>query len=122
MRIALVTGTRTDERQGVVTSALVEYRPDIVLVGDASGVDAEARFACRASGFDHVTAEALWDKYGKPAGPRRNDLMAFLAAAVAHYTASAPVVFAVPGANSRGTYDCADRACPAMGLTSVEWL
>ncbi len=33
-----------------------------------------------------------------------------------------PTIFAVPWGEARGTRDCAERACPEMGLTNVEWL
>lgn len=119
MRIALVTGTRTDNRDGVISDALRRYGPDFVLVGDATGVDAETAYACQRYGWDHAIAPALWGKYDKAAGPRRNDLLAFLAAAVAAYTASEPTVFAVPWGEARGTNDCAKRACAGM---DVGWL
>lgn len=119
MKTALVTGTRTHERRGVISEALRRYGPDFVLIGDAPGVDTEAAALCKAEGYDHAIAPALWDKYGNPAGPRRNHLLAFLAAAVAHYTASAPKVFAVPWGEARGTNHCAKVACAGM---DVEWL
>jgi hypothetical protein len=113
MKLAVVTGTRTEERRGVISEALRRHGPDFLLVGEARGVDTEAALTCQVEGYDHAIVPALWNKYDRAAGPRRNDLLEFLAAAVAAYTASQPLVFAVPGANSRGTYDCADRAFKA---------
>lgn len=122
VKIAVVTGTRTDNRPHVIADALRRYGPDFTIVGCATGVDEEARLACQRLGYDHAVCPALWLRHDKKAGPRRNDLMAFLAAAVAHFTASEPTIFAVPWGEARGTRDCAERACPEMGLTNVEWL
>jgi hypothetical protein len=105
MKIAVVTGTRRDTMAGAITRALDAWEPDVVLVGDATGVDAEAREWTRVCGAQLVVFSANWRVHGKAAGPKRN---AALADAAEAYARGPYVVqgFAVPDAESRGTHDC----------------
>lgn len=110
MILALVTGTRTDERAGAVTAALDALKPDFCVLGDAAGVDLEAKQWCDSHGVDYVVAFALWKAVGRPAGPRRNGVMVGVASAVASLDTDRRVCVAVPAEDSVGTYDCAAQA------------
>lgn len=57
---------------------LLEQRPNLVIVGDANGVDQWAREWCSDMGIDLLVGHALWRKLGKSAGMRRNDSMALV--------------------------------------------
>lgn len=111
MRILVITGTRTDERRGEVTALLARLQPDIdlVIVGCCpTGVDAEARNTCQVRGIDHLVAPALWMAHGRKAGPRRNALMAKVAAMLRSATVDKVTYAAFPAAVSPGTYGAAE--------------
>lgn len=48
-KVVCVTGMRTNERFGECDVALSGLAPDLVLVGDATGIDAEARQWAKAN-------------------------------------------------------------------------
>jgi hypothetical protein len=118
MKIAVVTGTRRDTMAGAITRALDAWEPDVVLVGDATGVDAEAREWTRVCGAQLVVFSANWRVHGKAAGPKRNAALADAAEAYARgpYVVQA---FAVPDGSSIGTHDCV-RALKARGVPVSE--
>jgi hypothetical protein len=77
MRI-LVCGDRRWTAASVMTRAMLEHvKPgDVIIEGDANGADKMA--GKLASGMDGVCVEvypAQWSKYGRAAGPKRNQQM-----------------------------------------------
>lgn len=46
-----------------------------IIEGGAEGADSVARSVALKLGYDVITVWANWEKYGKPAGPRRNRMM-----------------------------------------------
>lgn len=52
--------------------------PDLVVLGDATGVDAQASLWCEKHQYKHVVVDADWDAYGPRAGPLRNLAMVAL--------------------------------------------
>ena len=53
---------------------------DTIVEGGAKGVDTMARAWAEERGIDVVEIKADWEKYGRAAGPKRNDAMtAFIA-------------------------------------------
>lgn len=79
MRIIVVTGGRRFANRAVVTEALRQARPDLVITGGASGADALADAAARDLGIDRLVIPANWLGRGKGAGPIRNRRMAQVA-------------------------------------------
>lgn len=82
--------------------------PDMVILGDADGVDAMALDWAHKRGFKGVTFQhiAEWDRLGDAAGPKRN------AAMVAHAGPGAHLV-AFPDERSKGTWNCVQQASAA---------
>lgn len=77
---------------------------DLTIVhGDCimGGADAIAKHWCHYSGSRHEPHPAEWFKYGKDAGPIRNQHMVDL---------GADLVLAFPQGGSTGTRDCVQRA------------
>lgn len=73
MRV-LVCGSRDWTDQEVIYETIRSLPDDTVIVcGDASGADYFARNSPRSSGITVFIAD--WGKYGKRAGPRRNQAM-----------------------------------------------
>ena len=108
MNICIVTGTRRNTRKRVVSHWLAMLSPDLVIVGDAAGVDAEAREFCHARGIDCIIVPAHWQKHGKAAGPRRNQIMAGLGR-LFQDRGDDVVYGAFPDEDSVGTHDAARR-------------
>ncbi len=111
-KVILITGTRRNTREGHVWDYLDEHKPDIVIVGDATGADEEARRWCKFKGVHRFRCDALWRKRGKDAGPDRNEAMAWVAAAIMRGSPTSADVWcaAFPDSESRGTWDCVERA------------
>ena len=77
----------------------LDLEKDIVVVGDALGVDEAVRRWCSDNKFAHLVFYAHWSKFGKGAGPIRNSRMA-------------PMIerlYAFPGPSSTGTVDMIKR-------------
>lgn len=101
----LVTGGRDFNDYETVAAALRRYinpgdDDSIVIHGGATGADRCARNWCEANGVHHASVPALWDWWGKSAGPRRNRAMA--------YHLSPELVLAFPG--GKGTEDMVKQA------------
>lgn len=47
----------------------------VVISGGARGADTHARKACEKHGIDFIEFPAQWDKFGRSAGPIRNQQM-----------------------------------------------
>jgi hypothetical protein len=77
-----------------------------VIEGGARGLDRIAREEAHARGIHVATVEALWDRFGRSAGYRRNEAMARLRPDRA---------FAYPLGESRGTRHTI-AACEAAGM------
>ena len=102
----LVTGGRDYSDEATVTRVLNEIMPAVLIVGDARGADALAREWATATNIErgepvllHVF-DADWDRYGKRAGPIRNQRMLD--------QGRPDLVLAFPG--GRGTEDMCRRA------------
>lgn len=85
-------------------------RPQLVILGDAHGVDAQAFVFCRRHRWPFAVLWAYWDELGKAAGNERNGRMVEIAR-------PGDLFFGFPGPASVGTYDARDQAI-ALGL---EW-
>lgn len=118
MRI-LVTGSRNWTGRITIEMALYEawrtlgFPQSVTLVHGAcpTGADAVADEAGRRNGWEMERHRADWDKYGKAAGPIRNQEMVDAGADIC-------VAFLLP--ESRGTRDCIRRA-KAAGIEVREY-
>jgi YspA, cpYpsA-related SLOG family len=81
---------------------------DIVVHGDASGADSMADDWARRNGNHVIRIPALWESYGRSAGPRRNAVIA---------TLNLRLLIAFPG--DVGTADMVRKA-NAKGIEVVE--
>ncbi len=102
----LVTGSRTWDAEGSLRQILIgvaSEHPELIVVHGACprGADAMADTWAKDYGFAVERHAADWDRYGKPAGFRRNAEMVALGADVC-------VAFIRNG--SRGATHCADLA------------
>ena len=89
--IALFCGSRGwVERRQIQLD--IEWLPEsaVVLEGGARGADRIAREEALSRGLHVATVEALWDRYGKSAGYRRNAAMVRMATIVYAYTLGTP--------------------------------
>lgn len=110
----IVTGTRHGraDLRAVLDAFVADHgEPDLVLVGDARGVDAQARAWAITRGLRHQVFLANWQAHGLRAGPLRN-------AAMVAAAEPGDWCLALPDARSRGTWDCVRRA-RARGLLVV---
>lgn len=119
MRI-LITGGRSWADEETIANAILDLKnwypfdwEDVVIVhGDCpTGADAMAQKFAEESDLITERYPAEWSKYGRAAGPQRNQKMVDLGADVV-------LAFIMPG--SRGTADCVKRAKKA-GLTVKEF-
>lgn len=107
MRI-LITGSRHEHDPKIVWDAINEeftglYSEAVIVHGACphGGVDESA---ARWAHYVCATEEphpADWERFGKAAGPKRNQAMVDL---------GADICLAFPGPSSRGTWDCVKRA------------
>lgn len=103
----LVTGSRNWEDRATMRKAMAEVAREftghmVTLVhGDAPGADTMAAELAVRMGFWVEAHPARWNLFGRAAGPRRNQEMVDL---------GADVCLAFPHPDSRGTYDCMNRA------------
>lgn len=108
MNVRVVTGSRYGTSSSSQREELRRFvsGADLLILGDASGVDAEALDLAIILGISYQTFTAFWDLLGLSAGPTRNETMA----AAAHVYAKrnhAVIGGAFPGnGNSTGTYNC----------------
>ena len=75
MSRALVFGGRDYKDWNRLKGVLDRLKPDEVIVGGASGADELARTWAVNNRVDHQVCYAKWTKYGKAAGPLRNEYM-----------------------------------------------
>jgi hypothetical protein len=73
--IALVTGSRNWTDRAAVERAFDQYRPTLIVHGDARGLDTLADQVAEKRGIDRVKCPANWVRHGKRAGMIRNRAM-----------------------------------------------
>jgi hypothetical protein len=102
-KVICVTGTRTHERDGECAYWLDKLQPDLVLVGDASGIDAEARAWAKKNkkALMVFCATTGWPS----AGPKRNHLMAWTASLIQKSHPDTSFI-AFPHGEAKGTSSC----------------
>lgn len=110
----VVTGSREDltSYQMMVVRNMLDRiittgHVNTIAIGDCpTGVDLFATQWAEKAGFKPKIFKANWDRYGKAAGPKRNQQM--IDWAKAQPLPSFCIGF--PGKKSKGTYDCLRRA------------
>lgn len=108
----LVTGDRywnqpfiiKRELENVAYMRMPPYDVIKVIQGGANGADALARKIAEEQGWQSITVEAEWDKYGLAAGPIRNQRM------IDEYKPDICLAFHTDLSKSKGTLDCIKRA------------
>lgn len=76
MLTILICGTRNREPRELLEKIISKFQPgDIVIAGAAKGVDRCAAAVARSKGFQVREFPADWDRFGKVAGPLRNQEM-----------------------------------------------
>ncbi len=108
-RVALVTGARNWTDAELIRAALDDFRPTLLIVGDARGADAIARQWANEHHIACRVFKADWRSNGKGAGPIRNARMTENAVALQEMGATVHC-FAFPLPESRGTLDCIRQA------------
>lgn len=117
-KILVVTGTRWGRDD--VYARMRSMEPiSFIHAGDATGVDSSAKAYSGSKGIPMAIHAAHWDKYGKKAGPRRNNAMVDCAKAHGAALGMPVVVLALPAHDSVGTRQCANYA-RSVGLLVVE--
>lgn len=98
MRV-LVCGSRTFEDTDLLYNTLDRLHKvnpfDVIIEGDAKGADRMAGYWARKNKVDNLKFPAQWDKYGRAAGPIRNQQMLD--------EGKPDVVIAFPVGEARGT-------------------
>jgi hypothetical protein len=107
----LVCGGRDWSNRKAVWAELDRLKPTFVIQGGARGVDLDARIWAKRHHVPCVTVVADWEKYGKAAGPIRNQRMLD--------DLKPDTVLVFPG--NRGTADMAARAQRQLGITVIHW-
>lgn len=110
MKVIIITGSRDWSDERPITRAVVGA--DLVVHGGCRGADRMAECAARCQGIPTLPMPANWDRYGRSAGPRRNQRIVEVAVALADcgHDVSA---YAFPLRESRGTYHCANALLEA---------
>lgn len=102
----IVTGSRHWRSRQTVFDVLDRVGPRMVVVGDCpTGADRWAREWCEEHDTPGVVFEADWGRWGRRAGPVRNQHMV-----ETHRDADVCLVFLRTDGPSKGTRDCARRA------------
>lgn len=97
MKIAIVCGGRTFKDIAVVRQAIADEAPNLIIEGGAKGADSLARLVAIEQGIQIIEIPANWEKWGRSAGPQRNNLMITVAQIIAREYDSEIVVIAMPG-------------------------
>lgn len=104
MNILMFTGSRKHYPRDLICNVFHEeglHRegyPDLVIVGDAQGVDLAVVHICRNWNIPCAKFAAAWDTLGFAAGPERNQAMVD-----AMVCLGGKRVYAFPSADSKGT-------------------
>lgn len=78
MKIALVCGDRNWTNKNLIKEKLQVLQNkgfDVIIEGEARGADLLARQVALELGIEVIGVPAVWNKYGKGAGPIRNQKM-----------------------------------------------
>lgn len=102
-----MTGSRNWRSRSPIYRALIASKATIVVHGGAQGADDLAAQIARSLGLQVRAYPADWTRYGRSAGPRRNQEMLD-----AEHRPDEPIdlVLAFPTSQSVGTYDMISRA------------
>lgn len=102
----LVTGSRNFNNFELMKQKIKESGATIVVHGDARGADSQAKLAARQLGIEQRAYPAQWSKFGKTAGPIRNQQMID-----EEHRLEEPIdkALAFPAKDSIGTYDMIRR-------------
>lgn len=100
----LICGSRDWTSESIIEDALSKHAPDVhtVIHGDCRGADRIGAKIAQRAGRGVVTYPACWPRYGKAAGPIRNQQMLD--------EGKPDLVLAFPLPNSVGTKDMIKRA------------
>lgn len=113
----LITGSREGHMYvDQALDAFVELHgmPDVIIVGDARGVDTQAQHWAKRNLVPFREYAAYWEEFGNAAGPLRNTVM------VAEMKpCDYCIAFFKKGAANKGTSDCSKKA-EAKGLTVIK--
>jgi predicted Rossmann fold nucleotide-binding protein DprA/Smf involved in DNA uptake len=118
--LILVSGTRyavwnvhADQIRKLLR-AVAKSQSGVCLVhGGALGVDQISGRIAAEFGWDVVVVPADWSKYGKSAGPKRNQKM------LDDYNIDRVVAFPAENVDSKGTWDTISRAQKAGKIISI---
>lgn len=101
MRI-LVCGSRHFNDYELLEKVLNDYNISVIIEGEARGADKLARRYAETRGIPFRAFPALWNEYGRRAGPIRNSEMLS--------KGNPDFVIAFRGPNSRGTQNMINQA------------
>ena len=71
----LICGDRNWTDCKMIRDAIEEFKPDVVVEGEARGADTLAGIIALSKGIRVIPFPADWNRHGKPAGMIRNALM-----------------------------------------------
>jgi hypothetical protein len=112
VKVVVITGSRRGwKRPDEIRAAL--QGADVLIVGDAPGVDAYAAREAKAMGVYVNKFTAYWDDYGSSAGPLRNQRMVDRAVMFRDDDGANVTCHAFPRDTSIGTHDCKRRLMDA---------
>jgi hypothetical protein len=72
---ALVCGGREWSNGESIRKALIDFNPRVVIHGNCRGADKLAGIEAKKLGIEVVVFPAQWNRYGRAAGPIRNQQM-----------------------------------------------
>jgi len=114
--LAVVAGSRSHRLsplgQSALREILTENKSLIVFTGAASGIDTSTKEYVESQGFLTIDFPANWDKYGKAAGPKRNEKMV-------KYASRDPSAIWVGFYGGSGTANC-KRFAAQYGLRLID--
>lgn len=114
----MFSGSRKLHPEEYIIDILHYEEPDLVIVGDAQGVDTTVRYHCRQLNIACAQMTAAWSKYGKRAGTLRNEDMVNSLLLLGGTT-----LYAFPGPSSIGTWRCIEYAeqvgVPVIQITEM---
>ena len=111
----LVAGSRTfvnDQRLAEILGKEIKAG-DTIVEGGAKGVDTMARQWAEENGVSYMEFKADWKRYGKAAGPKRNDQMTEF---IAEHGGRAVYIW---DGKSKGTKQCIESAMARQIPTNV---
>lgn len=94
-KLVIIAGGRTYSDKARMKEVILEERPTFIIEGDANGADRLAGIVADELGIAYIKVPALWKAYGKPAGHKRNHLMAnlLITLSVAHKSEAKLIAF-----------------------------